>query len=170
MRRLALVSLCCLAATALPAVAADNVWFGGGIGLAFGDVDYISVEPLVGVRVAPRVDVGGGLIYRYRKDQRFDPSLRTSDYGGNVFARYHVAPPVFLHAEYEYLDYEYATFTGGTDRDSYDSVLAGVGFAPSSSGRASFYALALYNFSYDDDEISPYDDPWVVRVGVAFGF
>ena len=150
---------------------ADRVWVGGGIGLGFGDVTWVSVEPIVGYSITPRFGVGGRLIYRYREDDRFSPSLNTSDYGASLFARFFVLPPaVFLQAEYEHLSYEFPVTGGGTDRDDFDSVLGGGGISRPIGGRASFFALALYNFSYDDDELSPYDDPWIIRVGVGVGF
>ena len=151
--------------------AADRIWVGGGIGLGFGDVTWVSVEPVVGYSLTPRFDVGGRLIYRSREDDRFSPTLNTSDYGGSLFGRFFVLPPsFFLQAEYEHLSYEFPVVGGGTDRDDFDSVLGGGGISRPIGGRGSFFALALYNFSYDDDELSPYDDPWVFRVGVGFGF
>jgi hypothetical protein len=125
---------------------------------------------MVGYGVSEQVDVGGRLIYRYRDDDRYSPSLTTSDYGASVFGRYHVAKPVFLQAEYEWLSYELVFTDGSTDRDDFGSVLAGAGIVQPLGGQSSFFASALYNFSYDDDEPSPYDDPWVVRIGVGFGF
>jgi hypothetical protein len=164
-----LVLLACVSTTAR--AASDRVWFGGGVGLSFGTVDYIEVSPLVGYRLTDDVSLGGGLFYRYRSDGRYSPSLDTSDYGANVFGRYRVAPPVFLQVEYEYLDYEYARIGGSTDRETFDSVLAGAGFVQPAGGRASLFVLGLYNFSYDDNDLrSPYSDPWVFRVGVSIGF
>ena len=148
-----------------------GTWFGGGIGLQFGTVDYIEVAPLVGYNATEELSIGGGLLYRYRKDGRYSPSLKTNDYGANLFARYQVGGPVFLQAEYEYLSYEFAFVDGSTDRDEFDSVLAGAGFSQAAGGRANAYLLVLYNFSYDSNDFrTPYDEPWVYRVGVAFGF
>jgi hypothetical protein len=168
-----LLLLCVLGLLLSPVVEAagsDRWWFGGAVGLGFGDVDYVSIEPILGYRVRPDLSVGGRLIYRYRDDNRFEPDLSTSDYGASLFARYTVSRPIFVQAEYEYLDYEYAVLDGTTRRDSVDSWLAGVGVAQRLGGRTGFFALALYNFSYSDDEPSPYDEPWVIRVGVSVGF
>jgi hypothetical protein len=35
---------------------------------------------------------------------------------------------------------------------------------------SSFHVLGLYNFTWDEDEISPYAEPWILRVGVGFRF
>ena len=159
-----------LALVAVPVHAEDRWWFGGGVGLGFGDVTFVSIEPIVGYSVTPKLGVGARAIYRYRDDERYSPSLSTSDYGASLFTRYDVAEPFFLQAEYERLSYEYLLFDGSTDRDDYDSLLLGAGVSQRLGGSSSFFAAALYNLSYDDDEISPYDGPWVVRVGVGFGF
>lgn len=159
-----------LFAVASPAAAANRWWFGGGIGLSFGDVDYVSIEPAIGYVPVDKVTIGTRLIYRHRDDDRFDPSVSSTDYGASLFGRYFVAPAVFLQAEYEYLDYEFLRVDGSTDRDGYGSWLAGVGYSRPISSGASFFVLGLYNFSYADDEPSPYSDRYVLRVGVGVAF
>ena len=149
--------------------AADRMWFGGGIGIGFGQVDFVTIEPVVGFEATDRLSVGLGLIYRYSDDQRFDPDLTTNDYGANVFARYTISSKFFAQVEYEHLSYEFQLFDGSKDRDRFDSLRAGPGYSQSLGGRSSLYALALYNFNYNDPN-SPYDDPWIYRVGVAVGF
>jgi hypothetical protein len=156
--------------------AASNVFVGGTLGLSFGDVDYIEIAPLVGIWLSPRVSVGGSLIFRYRNDVivRYQggssDSVSTTDYGGSVFGEYVVWKPIFLHAEVEYLSYEYADFDLSTERDGFTSVFVGGGLSTAMGGQSSIYVQALYNLSYADDEPSPYASPWVTRVGVGFGF
>jgi hypothetical protein len=76
---------------------------------------------------------------------------------------------LFAEGVYEYTNYEYA-FPGGTERDSYDAVLAGGGMM-FGGGKVGSYVSALYDFSYDDDDpFRPYDSPWRYQVGVTFGF
>ena len=58
-----------------------------------------------------------------------------------------------------------------TERDTFNSVLVGPGISRPLGKRTAFYALGLYNFSYDDDDVfSPYSDEWVFRIGVSVGF
>jgi len=147
----------------------DRMWFGGGFGLGLGDVNYVAVEPLLGISVTQRFSVGAGLIFRYREDDRGPQDFSSTDYGGNLFVRYRMRGPLFLEGDYERLSYEFQRIDGTTDRDTYTSVLAGPGFSKSVGGRTSVYAVALYNFDYDGQN-SPYDDPWVLRVGVGIGF
>ena len=153
------------------AAANDRLWFGGGVGLSFGTVDWVEIAPLVGYSVTERLSFGGGVLYRYREDGRLPDSPSTNDYGANVFARYRVGPWLFAHGEYEHLSYEFVLPDLSKDRDEFDSFLAGPGVYRPIGNRTSFYALGLYNFSYDDDDLSsPYDDEWVFRVGVSVGF
>ena len=153
-----------------PAMARNHWWFGGGIGLSFGDVDYISIEPVIGYVPVEKVSVGARLIYRYRDDGRFDPSVSATDYGASLFARYLITKPVFVQAEYEYLSYEFRQFNGSTDREGFGSWLAGVGISQPLGRNVSFFVLGLYNFSFSDDEFSPYNDAWVLRLGVGVSF
>lgn len=146
-------------------------WFyGGGVGLSFGDVDYVSISPLIGYRITPAIHAGLGLQYIYRDDDRYGQSYSTNDYGGDVFGRFYVGQGFFLSAAYEYLRFEYFDVNGARFSDGYDSVFVGGGFARPMGGNASFILSAMYNLNYDDDEISPYDSAWVIGAGVSVGF
>jgi hypothetical protein len=154
-----------------PAQTSSKWFFGGGIGASFGDVDYIEIAPMVGYRIHPRISTGFGAFWRNRSDNRYSPSVDTTDYGGSVFAEAIVARPIFVHAEYEYVNYEYPTGYGGTIQDSTSSFFLGAGVFQPLGGNVGFYASALYNLSYDsNDPMGPYDNPWVYRVGVSVGF
>jgi len=153
------------------APAQPKIFYGGGIGFGFGDVEYFEIWPLVGVNLTRELGVGVSFLYRSRKDKRFPQTLTTTDYGATLFGRYKLPGPLFLQAEYEYLDYEYRTSYYGTDtkRDDFSSFMAGGGVSQAVGGNASIYATVLYNFSYDQAN-SPYADPWIIRFGVGVGF
>ncbi len=157
---------------AVPAYAqSSNVFYGGGIGLSFGTIDYIEVAPMIGIQVTDRFSTGINLLYRYRDDSRYSPSLSTNDYGGGVFARYHVFPTLFAQTEYEYLNFEYYDFGGNKDSDNYSSFLVGGGLSQPVGHNVALNAVVLYNFSYSESDLfRPYDSPWIVRVGVSAGF
>lgn len=148
-----------------------NVFYGGGIGLSFGTVDYIEVAPMIGLQITDDFSTGINLVYRYRDDSRYTPSLSTSDYGGGVFARYRVLPNLFAQTEYEYLNFEYYDLNADKRSDSYSSFLVGGGISQPIGSNAALHAAVLYNFSYSDSDLyRPYDSPWVVRIGVSAGF
>jgi hypothetical protein len=152
-----------------PAPRASRLIYGGGVGLSFGDVDYIEIAPMIGFKVTPKTHLGVSLLYRYRDDNNYD--VTTSDYGGSVFARYFPFGGFFVQGEYEWVNYEYAYLGGSSDRQVDSNALAGGGFSQAMGAHASFYVSGMYNFSYDgNDPYEPYDSPWVFRVGVGFGF
>jgi hypothetical protein len=148
-----------------------KIFYGGTIGLSFGDVEYLEISPLIGVNLTRELGVGVSFLYRARKDKRYPETLTTEDYGATLFGRYNLPGPLYLQAEYEYLDYEYRTSYYGTEtkRDDFSSFMAGGGVSQAIGGNASMYATVLYNFSYDQAD-SPYDNPWIVRFGVGVGF
>ncbi len=174
MRRLLLVSTLMIAFACSPALGAkgggDRWWFGGGLGLAFGDVTFISVEPVIGYSITPKLSAGGRLIFRYRKDERYGQDTSTNDYGAGVFLRYLVARPFFVQGEYEHLIYEIPQFDGSSDRQGYDSLFGGFGVAQPIGTNTSFFASILYNFLWSDDEPSPYAERWIFRAGVSVSF
>ena len=149
----------------------DKLFFGGGVGLGFGDVDFISVEPMVGYRIDPKVSIGASFLYRFTSDSRYGDDISLNDWGARAFVQYFPVPQFFGQVEYEYLDYEYVLPNLDTDRDTAGSVYVGGGISNPLGRNAAFYGTVLYNLSYDDDDpFSPYDSPWVVRVGISAGF
>src|SRR5262245_3079449 len=114
----------------------SRLFWGGGLGLSFGDVDYVSVNPWLGYWFHPRVAGGVGFEYVYRNDKRTSPDLSTTDYGGSVFTRVTVARDLFVGAEYEYLRYERYTTSTQKVSDDYSSVFVGGGIARPMGGKA----------------------------------
>ena len=157
--------------TPAPPSVRQKFFFGGGIGLSFGDVDYVELAPLIGYRFLPKLDGGMQLIYQYQHDSRYPEDVTLSNYGANLFTRYFVAPSFFVEAEYEHLNYEFVLPSLDTERSNFDSFLAGGGFGQPIGHGAGFYLSALYNFSYNSTDLySPYTDPWNVQAGVTVGF
>lgn len=150
--------------------AADRMFFGGGIGFGFGDVEWVEVSPMVGIRLMPDLATGIGLTYRTMNDSRSGQDLKTSDFGGDVFAQYTVFRNIFAMAEYEYLNYQYYDVNFEKVSDSFNSVYVGGGAFQPMGGHASLVFSALYNLSYSADKPSPYGSPWLFSAGVSVGF
>jgi hypothetical protein len=152
----------------------ERIVVGGGLGLQFGSqVDMISIAPMAGYKVTEKLMLGSGITYRYTKYKYYNPSIKLIDYGVNPFARYTIFNGIFLHAEYEYLNYEFPVSATESIRDSFNSFLAGGGFFQPIGDKAAFYLLALYNFSYKDvqqGEYTPYPNPLILRGGITIGF
>jgi len=153
-----------------PARAANRWWVGGALSARFGDVTFVAIEPVVGYRATKRVGFGMNLIWRHRDDDRFTPTLKSTDYGAGLFTRVRLVRPVFAQVEYEYLSFEVLFPDGTTDRRGYDSLWGGLGISEPTGKRSSVFTTIQYNFLYDSGEPAPYDDAWRLRVGAAFGF
>jgi hypothetical protein len=153
----------------------ERIFTGGGFGASFSSYyDFISVSPLIGYRITPKLAGGLQVQYRYTKYKTTNPKISTNDYGVSPFLRFSVFGPFFLHAEYEYLNYEFPTSATESIRKGYNSFMAGGGFFQPMGRRVGLYAMALYNFSYREStsstDYSPYNSPLVLRVGITAGF
>ena len=153
----------------------DKLFFGGGFGLSFSsNYDFFSLSPIIGYRVNQRLATGLSIVYRYTNYKYVNPNVSTNDYGVSPFLRFQLYGPLFIHAEYEHLNYEYITYAGQSFRQSYNSFLAGGGFFQPVGRKAGFFATALYNFSYrnptSSNDYYPYNSPWILRVGITAGF
>jgi hypothetical protein len=155
----------------------ERITIGGGVGLGFGsDQDFISVAPMIGYRVTERFLAGSGFAYRYTKFKLIEPALKLTDYGVNPFLRYTVFNNVFIQTEFEYLNFEFPIVKNAeltTTRKNNTAFFAGGGFLQPIGDRASFFVMALYNFSYTEPKVgeySPYYSPLVLRAGINVGF
>ncbi len=156
---------------AKPRSSMKNKFFvGGGVGLAFGTVDYLEIAPLLGFRVAPRVDLGLQPFYRWINDGRYSPSLETTDYGARLFARVRIVARFFAEADYQFTSYEYANGTGGSTRSTNNAFLAGVGYTMPFSNNAGMYFSVLYDFTYKGDQANFYNSPIQFQIGASVGF
>lgn len=152
----------------------ERIVVGGGLGLQFGSqVDMLSISPMVGYRLTEKLTMGTGFTYRYTKYKYYNPSIKLIDYGVNPFARYVIFNGIFLHAEYEYLSYEFPETPTTSKRDGFNSFMAGGGFVKPIGDKAAFYMMALYNFSYQNVQTgvyTPYPNPLILRAGITVGF
>jgi len=152
----------------------DKLFFGGGLGLSFGDVTYISIAPVIGYKVTPKLSTGVRLTYQYRRYKNVYPPydiFESHDFGIGAFGSYMIFGPIFLQVEYEYLSYEYFTVTDTKVRQGFDSFMAGGGIMQPIGRNAGLFLTVLYNFSYkNDNSIQPYGSPLILRAGVTAGF
>ncbi|MCB0793951.1 MAG: hypothetical protein KDB88_04370 [Flavobacteriales bacterium] len=153
----------------------DRVWFGGGLGLSFGTVTSISVEPLVGYKITEngKWSAGLGANYWYYRDNRYTPSFESSTYGGKLFSRYRIIDALFAHVEYNMMNFEFRRIadSGSQEvfRDWVPFLLVGGGYSARISGRSYLVASVLWDVLQDEN--SPYrsGEPWF-SVGVGVGF
>lgn len=148
----------------------DKIYFGGNLGLQFGNQTYIDVSPLVGYKFNDKFSAGIGVTYIYFKQhfpQYSQYDYETSIYGGRVFSRYFFIENLFAHAEVEVLNMEvFDVIKSDYERKNILSPLIGVGYIQRFGNAGGIYILLLYNINDTPD--SPYSNP-VVRIGVNIG-
>lgn len=150
----------------------ERIVTGGGFGLGFGNVqDFVSLSPVIGYSVTRKFLVGSGFTYRYSKYKLVTPATSFNDYSINPFARFTVYKGFFVQTEFEHLNYQLLVGPDEKERRSFNSFLAGGGLLQPIGNKASFFIMALYNFSYtpSDAFYTPYQSPWVIRAGVNIG-
>lgn len=151
---------------------ASNVYYGGQIGLTFGDYFRVSIEPLIGYNVTPSLSIGGKARYEYVNDSRYSEDIIAHNYGGSVFSNFFLIKGLYAHAEFSYMSYQYQTEIHGeeykTEREWVPFVLLGGGYAHQISRSAFIFIEALWDVIQDDN--SPYaaGEPFI-SVGVIAG-
>jgi len=152
-----------------PAPAGPSKWFyGGGLGISFGAVDYVSISPMIGYHVIPRLDVALQPFYSYTNYDYND--FTANNYGADLIARFKAFRRLFIEGRYEWISYEYLDSSGNDARSSSTYPFAGAGYYMG-AGHVGVAFSALYNFNYDEnDPFRPYDSPWLFQVSVGVGF
>lgn len=158
----------------------ERIVFGGGLGLGFGNTQsYVMLSPSIGYMVTRKFMAGTNITYQYTRYKAsaygLPDDVNSNNYGFGPFARYMVYGGFFVQAEYEYLNFEYFEYVNNeivSRRQDYNSFMAGGGLIQPIGDKASFYIIALYNFSYSTpgvNEFSPYSSPLVLRAGISLG-
>ncbi len=146
----------------------SRVFFGGGLGLTFGNYTRIAINPMVGYRFTPKISGGLRANYEYIRDKRFSPVLEGSNYGGSLFGRYRIIPQAYAHAEFAYNSYTFLNFNGDTFRNWVPFLFLGGGYVQPIGGNTAFYVELLFDVLNDAN--SPYQrwNPFI-SMGVGVG-
>ncbi|PSR05285.1 MAG: hypothetical protein BRD49_04895 [Bacteroidetes bacterium SW_10_40_5] len=143
----------------------DRLVYGGNAGLQFGNNTLISVSPTVGYKLTDEWITGIRGIYQYYKFNGPRGDFETNIYGGSVFTNYMIFKNIFLHSEYERLNFEtYNSQQNELVRVWDNNFLLGGGLRQPVGGNVYMNFQALYNLTYSTS--SPYSKPWVINVGL----
>jgi hypothetical protein len=152
----------------------ERLYFGGNFGLSFStNYTQIEVSPIVGYMITDKLSAGTGVIYQYIKANFTSANgrqyaLETNIYGGKLFGRYNIAGQLFAYAEFEALSFEvYQDRNDRILRQIVPSMFIGGGYFFPLGEKVGINAVALYNILYDPFT-SPYNSPFVLRVGFTF--
>lgn len=148
----------------------ERMYFGGGIGLTFGTVTAVNINPILGYKFTPKFSLGASLTYQYfkRKDEFFD--YESNNYGGSTFARYRFIEEIYGHIEYAAINYDVYNISGEVAfRTWIPFLLLGAGYS-SQIGDNSVIFLQLL-FDVLENQYSPYEkgEP-IYSVGIGIGF
>lgn len=150
----------------------DRLWFGGGIGLSFGTVTAVQLDPLMGIHLdhKRKLSTGLGLSYSYYRDNRYVPAYELSNYGYRVFSRYRVIPQAYVHAEFLHVSTRpFYNFEHHIGRIWVPHLLLGAGYVQPIGDRSSFYVQVLFEVLQDPNSIYFGQGP-ILSGGVGFGF
>ncbi|MCW5900426.1 MAG: hypothetical protein KIT10_14270 [Flavobacteriales bacterium] len=152
----------------------DRLWFGGNIGLLFGNVTFIQLDPMVGYKVdrEGRFMVGTGPSYWHFADKRFTPTWTFTGYGYRVFSRYRFIEQAFAHAEFLNMNVDGARneLFGPLDQRIWvPHLLVGGGYIQRMGGRSGIVAQVLFEVLQDPNSVYYGMGP-IVSVGVGLGF
>jgi hypothetical protein len=150
---------------AKPESSGSKIYWGAAFGFSFwGDYTRIAIEPLVGYKLTPKLSLGGKIRYEYIDDRRSGVDYSSSNYGASIFSRYRVALPLYVHAEFAYMSYDYSL-----GRVEVPFLLLGGGYAQPVGKNVWVFVEVL--FDVIQDENSPYAD-WepFTSIGVGVGF
>ncbi len=150
----------------------ERIWVGGGLGLNFGSVTAIQIEPLVGYKVdqAGKFSVGTGITYWYFRDNRYAPAVEYNAYGYRLFSRYRFIEQAYLHAEFLNLNAErYDDVTDDIRRLWVPHVLVGGGYIQRLGESSSFMLQILFEVLQDPNSVYYGQGP-ILSGGVGFGF
>lgn len=145
----------------------DKIFIGGNVGATFGTVTNIQISPMIGYKFTDKTIGGITLTYQYyRQELSGGLEYKTNIYGGGLFARQYLLNEsldfidnIFLHAEYEGLNYDPYDINNDNDREWVFTGLVGGGIQ---MGYLSMTALYVLNQSSN----SPYgQSPLILRVG-----
>ena len=155
----------------------DRVYFGGGLGLQFGDQTVVQVAPIAAYKVTEKFHVGVGVTYIYYnlKQYYYDPNgilqyykYSSNVYGGSLFAKYFLFDEIFAYGEYGLLNMEiYNPIFYNTSRQNINSMLLGGGYMQMVGRSVGVEFLLLYDVIGDPN--SPYSNP-TIRIGIVAGF
>jgi hypothetical protein len=145
----------------------DKLFYGGTIGLSFGNYSRIAVYPYVGINVTPKFRTGLQVGYEYISDDRGGSKYNASNYGFSILAQYNIIPAIYLHLEPALYSYD-AYYLVDEDRVWVPFIFAGAGLHQRLGSRSALYAQVKFDLLQDKN--SPYDD-WApfFDIGVVFG-
>lgn len=142
----------------------EKLVVGGGLDFALGNIISIGVTPLIGYELTETTLIGGAFTYRYFENRTISPSYSTNTFGAAPFIRQHFLESFFVHAEYEFLNGQWAY---NRENQWVENFLVGGGYRSYVGDSGFFSVYLLWNVS-EDPQYSIYNNPIIrMNFGVA---
>lgn len=152
----------------------DNVSFGGNVGASFfNGGGFVLLQPTAFYKLAKNTTAGAGITYIYWQQKiplLNGSSLTFSDnvFGLNLFARQQLFDPVFVHVEYNPMNFtRYNPLTRDEARTWVNAFYVGGGIMNRSSSGGGYYIMGLYDLLWNAEK-SFYPRPIDIRLGFFF--
>lgn len=140
----------------------ENLFYGGGLGLAFGTVTVVNVNPQVGVKLNRWIGTGVGFDYNYLGRQ----GANIQTVGPTAFARFR--PHDFIIGQIEITRmFVRERFNTYETRYQFPAAFAGIGYQNGDRENGGFFLMIMWDLI--DSENSPLQTP-IFRGGFSFGF
>ncbi len=143
----------------------DKIFYGGTVGLSFGNYSRIAIYPYVGYRVTKSFRLALQPGYEYISDKRNDRKVTASNYGISLLAQMNVFRSLYLHVEPAIYNYD-AYYIIGENRVWVPFVFAGAGLHQRLGPRSVMYFQVKFDLIQDAN--SPYKD-WAPFFDVGIG-
>ena len=149
----------------------QRVYYGGNVGLQFGNPVSILLSPALGYVpktefLKGRLMYGLGGTYMYYNLKIYDQNYVSSIYGGRLYVRYMLSNNVYAYMEYENLNAPYYKDDGTATREWVPGFFVGGGYLTRFSNRGGGMMIsALYNLAWLPNNLI-YTSPWNIRVGI----
>lgn len=150
----------------------DKIYFGGNLGLSFGTVTSVAIEPMVGWKWTPKLSTGFIYSFWYFNDKRYIDEYKSSSHGIRIFNRYRIIPQAYAHVEYAMFWYDnlYDADLGTSGKQSVPYLFLGGGLSQPLGGRATLFAQILYDVIQDSRSIYRSNNDLYFTMGVGVGF
>ena len=152
-----------------------KIYFGGEFGLSLGSYTSLTISPMIGYRLSPKIHTGVQFHYTWVKHTVStlfgDKSYNYHNYGFSAFIRWYAIKNLYIHLEPELMNYQQNIVDGNgnvIDENRYwvPYVWAGAGLRKMISRRSWVSAHVLFDLVNDTN--SPYKN-WEPRYSVGFG-
>ena len=154
--------------------AADNIFYGGGMGLSI-ESNYLmfNISPMVGYRFTPAFSGGISVMYAYENYKKRNPDFTVNSFGGGAFLRYDLGPAlmedlpfsIFFQTDYEgrQENIKYKNSTLSDYSEFQNRLYLGAGYYQRLGTRTRAYLMVSVDMLNLNDKVVP-----LIRAGVEF--